>query len=65
MNIFLWLTKLAVFFSSAYICARLMVKFFLKRNSRVSISDPEIIAVSVIIGAFVTGVVMFFVKRII
>jgi hypothetical protein len=65
MNMFLWLTKVAVFFSSAYICARLMVKFFLKRNHRASVSDPEIIAVAVIIGAFVTGIVMFFAKRII
>ncbi|HPS58927.1 MAG TPA: hypothetical protein PK514_12550 [Spirochaetota bacterium] len=61
----LWLIKLAVFFLTSYITARMLLKFFLKRNSNAAASDPEIIALSVISGAVATGLVMFVVKRII
>lgn len=61
----LWMIKLVVFFVTSYITARVLLKFFLKQNSNAAVSDPEIITVSVISGAFVTGLVMFIVKRLI
>lgn len=65
MAMVLWLIKLAVFFTASYITSRVLLKNFLKRNSNAAGSDPEIVAVSVISGAFITGIVMFIVKRII
>lgn len=61
----LWLVKLAVFFIVSFITARVLHKIFLKHNDNVSISDPEIIALSVVSGAVVTGFVMFILKRLI
>ena len=65
MSTVLWLVKLALFFLTSFIIARVLHKFFLKRDTNVSINDPEIITISVIAGAAVTGLVMFLVKRLI
>ena len=65
MSTTLWLIKLAVFFTASFLTARALHRIFLKRDINADASDPEIIAISVISGAVVTGIVMFIVKRLI
>lgn len=65
MTTVLWLIKLAVFFSASYMTSRILLNKIHKHNSSAAGSDPEIIAVSVISGAVVTGFIMFILKRLI
>lgn len=61
----IWLVKLAVFFITSYVAARVALKYFRKRNIKAAASDPEILAVAAVAGAFITGLVMFVVKRLV
>jgi hypothetical protein len=58
----LWLVKLSVFFTSAYITARAAVKYFRLRNVPAKASDPEILVFASVIGAIITGFVMFIIR---
>lgn len=60
----LWIAKLAVFFSSAYITARAAAKYFRRRNASAAASDPEILALASVAGAIITGFVMFIIRLI-
>jgi len=57
------LIKIAIFVSAGYITARSSVNYFRKKNSNASMSDPEVIAMSVFCGALMSGFVTFVIKK--
>lgn len=63
MNILLFrIIKITVFTVSFFIAAKITVNILKKRNSAVSISDPEIIATAVFFAAVITGIVSLIIK---
>ena len=57
------LIRITAFALLGFIAAKIFVKYCRKRNRFVSLSDPEIILIAVFVGAVLSGLLLFVLKR--